>query len=290
MILVTGATSPVGSQVAKGLHVSGVPFRAGVHSRPAAIDGVETCAIDYDRPETLRPALEGVDTVFLVSMGVLHEQAMVEACIETGASRIVKLSAWNSDGETYSEGKKHRVVERAIEKSGIPWTFLRPNFFMQNFLTTHADSICGEDAFYDAVGEARISHVDTRDVARVGVRALTELGHEGRAYELSGPEALTHEEIAETFSRMLGRTIRYKRLGDHEMKKFWVSKGYGENDAQDYVDVARWASQGSAAGVTNTIWEVTGQEPTSFALFCRDHAQWFTSTKELRRSTEADGP
>jgi uncharacterized protein YbjT (DUF2867 family) len=288
MILVTGAANSVGSHVVNELHGSGVPFRAGVHSRPVGVEGVETCWIDYDRPATLRPALKGIDSVLLVSIGVLHERAMVEACVESGVSRIVKLSAWKADGETYSEGRKHRVVERAIENSGIPWTFLRPNFFMQNFLMEHADSIRDEDTYYEAAGEARISHVDTRDVARVAVCSLTEPGHDGRAYELSGPEALSYQEVAETFSRVLGRTIRYTPLDDEEMKRFWVSRGYEQGDAEDYVDVARWARQGAAAQITDSVRAVTGKDPISFATFCRDHAQFFASTKMIKQPTGAD--
>lgn len=191
MILVTGATGTVGSRVLRELLGLGAPVCAGVHARPLEVEGVEAHAIDFDRPETLPTALEGVEAAFLASYATRHEQALVPAAVHTGVERIVKLSAWQADREEFVVGRWHREVERAIKRSGLAWTFLRPNSYMQNVVTVMGETIRNEGAIYDSVGDARISHVDTRDVAATAARVLTEPGHDGRTYELSGPETLT---------------------------------------------------------------------------------------------------
>jgi uncharacterized protein YbjT (DUF2867 family) len=162
MILVTGATGTVGSQVVQELLEKGARFFAGVHSRPLDIEGVESRTIDYDRPETLPPALEGVRTVYLVSYETLHEKAMVAAARDAGVERIVKQSAWRAADEGFIVGRSHREVERAIEGSGMAWTFLRPNMFMQNLMTVHGESIRRENVLYESAEDARVSYIDAR--------------------------------------------------------------------------------------------------------------------------------
>jgi uncharacterized protein YbjT (DUF2867 family) len=273
VILVTGASGTVGSQVVRELSNRNAEFRAGVHSRSFGIDGVETRHVDFDRPETLGPALEGVSDVFLLSSEVLHERAMVEAARDAGVERIVKLSAFGAADEAFIVGRWHREVEREIERSGLTWTFLRPNYFMQNVVTVMGEDIREEDAFYDSVGDARISHIDARDLGRVAAHVLTEPGHEEEAYELSGPEAITHDEIAETLTEALGRTIRYVRLSDEEYRKRLLAMGLPEEEAEAWVDVNRVARTTDAdSTVTTSVRDITGREPTSFEEFCHDYA------------------
>jgi uncharacterized protein YbjT (DUF2867 family) len=271
MILVTGATGTVGSQVVRELLDRGARFCAGVHSRPLDMQGVESRTIDYDRPETLPPALEGVRTAYLVSYETLHEKAMVEAARGAGIERIVKQSAWRAGDDGFISGRWHREVEREIEESGMAWTFLRPNMFMQNFVTVHADSIRRESAFYESAEDARVSYIDARDVARVAAKVLTEPGHDGQAYDLSGPEAVTHEEIAEALSRALGRTIRFISISDEEFRKRWVEAGAHEEEAAAWVDISRYFRTGAGSTVTTAVQDLTGRAPTTLVEFCRDH-------------------
>ena len=126
-----------------------------------------------------------------------------------GVRHIVKQSVMGAAEEAYSLANIHRPVEKAIEGSGLAWTFLRPNSFMQNAVTFMAQTIRAEGAFYSASGQARISHVDVRDIAAVAVMALTAPGHEGKIHTLSGPEALTYDDMADELSKALGRDIRH---------------------------------------------------------------------------------
>jgi uncharacterized protein YbjT (DUF2867 family) len=274
MILVTGATGTIGSGVLRELLKQGVPVRAGVHERPLELEGVASCRIDYDRPETLPPALDGIDTLFLLSQRVAHEEAMVDAAARAGVRHVVYQSSYRADSDTFIVGQLHHRIERRIRDSGMAWTVLRPNYLMQNFVTLMGQDIRNEDAFYDSIGDARVGRIDARDVSRVAARALIEPGHAGRIYELTGPAAIDHHEAAATLSEALGRTIRYVPLEDDAFHRRLVNAGVPDDFAGFLVDVNRRNRLGATHDyvVTPTVEEVLGTPPTPFARFCHDHA------------------
>ena len=274
MILVTGASGTIGSELLRELVRQGEPVRAAVHVRPLDVDGVETCSIDYDRPETLPPALEGIDTLFLLSQEVAHEKPMVDAAREAGVRRIVYVSSFGADTDTFIVGQLHREIELRIQETGMAWTFLRPNYLMQNFITLMGDDIRNEDAFYDSIGGARVSRIDTRDISHVAARVLTESGHENCAYELSGPEAITHRYAAEVLSEALGRRIRYVELDDDSFRRRLISQGVPEDFAGFIEDVNRRNRNGETHDdrLTEHVRNILGREPTPFSQFCRDYA------------------
>lgn len=277
MILVTGAAGRIGSAAVGSLLDQGYSVRAGVHQQSLPIDGVETCAIDFDRHETLAPALEGIARLLLISREVEHEEAMVDAAREAGVERIVKLSSFGADTDPFHVGRLHREVERLIEQSGMTWTFLRPNYLMQNFVMLMGDDIRQRDAFDDSIGDARISCVDARDVGAVAARVLTEPGHESTVYELSGPEAISHHEAAGMLSEALGRTIRYVPLDDDEFREKLEGLSVSEEYVEIFVDVNRQTRMGKTQDhvVTPSVEGVLGRPPTPFTQFCRDYASAF---------------
>ena len=158
-----------------------IPFRAAYFSERAAeiarARGIEAVTIDYNHPATLRAAFQGCDTLFLLGPNALNQTELelnaVDAARAAGVRHIVKQSVMGAAEEAYSLANIHRPVEKAIERSGMAWTFLRPNSFMQNAVTFMAPTIRAESAFYSASGQARISHIDVRDIAAVAVAALT---------------------------------------------------------------------------------------------------------------------
>lgn len=284
MILITGAGGTVGSALVDELKGSGRQLRLAFHSPEkaarAAAAGYEVAIIDYARPASLALALEGVDAVFLLSNGVVGQAEgeinLVEASRQAGAERIVKLSVWGAEEEPFLLAGLHRRVERAIEESGLAWTFLRPNNFMQGFLTVDAPTIRAEGAIYAPAGAALVSHVDVRDIARVAALALTEPGHAGKAYALSGPRALSYAEAAAILSEALGRPVRYVAIDDADLRAALLTEGVPEPYADCLVDLYRYFRSGGAAGVSPAVRELTGREPTPFEQFARDYAAAFS--------------
>jgi uncharacterized protein YbjT (DUF2867 family) len=278
MLLITGATGTVGSQLVRILKEMGVLFRAGVHERPLQIEGIDSFSIHYDRPETLLRGLQGVQKVFLVLPITFNGRAMlnagrvmVDAALHAGVQHIVKLSAYGAGGEGYTHARWHREVERMIENSGLTWTFLRPNAFMQTLLEGWSDDIRKEGKFYDAVEAASYAPIDARDIARVAARTLTEPDHEGMAYELTGPESISWEDAAETLSQVLGRTVRYVRISLEDLRQSLLAEGFTEEMAEAWSDVHRYTRRHPST-VTTSVREITGVEPVSFEEFCREFA------------------
>jgi uncharacterized protein YbjT (DUF2867 family) len=168
MICVTGARGTLSSEVITQLEGHKIPFRGAYFSEKAAgmarARGIEAVTIDYNHPATLRAAFQGCEAVFLLGPNALNQTELelnaVDAAKAAGVRHIVKQSVMGAAEEAYSLAKIHRPVEKAIEKSGMAWTFLRPNSFMQNAVTFMAPTIRAEGVFYSASGEARITHIE----------------------------------------------------------------------------------------------------------------------------------
>ncbi len=280
MILVTGAGGTVGGEVVTQLRVSGVAVRAGYHSPEKAAnakaEGIDAVVIDFARPDTLAAALRGADKLFLV-LGANPDQAELEiaavaAAKVAGVAHIVKLSVWGAEDEAFHFARVHRAVEKEIEASGMTWTFIRPNGFMQNTVNYMGETIRSQGAFYESAADARISHVDVRDIAAVAVRVLIEEGHESKAYPLTGPEALTYAEVAEKLSAVTGKRITYVPIPDEAFKEGAIASGVLEWYADSLVDLQRYYRDDSASQVTEAVREVTGKAPISFDEFAREHA------------------
>ncbi len=280
MICVTGAGGTVSSDLIKQLESANAPFRAAHFSNEKAeaarARGIDAVIIDYNRPEMLRAAFQGCDKLFLLGPNALNqselEQNAVEAAKAVGVQHIVKQSVLGADEEAFSLALVHRPVEKAIESSGLTWTFLRPNSFMQNVVTYMGETIKAEAAFYSSSGEAKISHVDVRDIAAVAVKALTEPTHAGKAYTLTGPEALTYDELANELSKVLGRPISHISLPPSDLKQGMLAEGMPEEIVDRMLDLERYYREDQASHITNDIKQVTGQEPRRFADYVRETA------------------
>ena len=283
MILVTGATGANGSEVLKRLAAAGTPVRAMVRSpkRNDALNapGVEVVEGDFDRPETLPAALAGVERAFLVTNST--EQAerqqldFVAAAERAGVAHLVKLSQYHAAADSPVRFLRyHAAVERAIRGSGLAWTFLRPNLFMQGLLN-FAPTIGAKGEFYAAAGDARISAVDVRDIAASAVAALTGAGHAGRVYDLTGPQALTHREFAAGLSHALGRPVAYVDVPPEAMRGALVGMGMPPWQADGLVEDYAHYRRGEAEAVTTGVRDATGRPPRDFAGFARDYAPAF---------------
>lgn len=280
MICITGAGGTVGREVVKQLELAKVPFRVAYFSKEkveaALAKGIDAVIIDYNQPETLRTAFQGCDKLFLLGPNALNQMQLelnaVEAAKAVGVQHIVKQSVMGAEDEAFSLALLHRPVEKAIESSGMAWTFLRASSFMQNVVTFMSETIRAESAFYSASGEAKIAHVDVRDIAAVAVKALTEPTHAGQAYTLTGPEAITYDDLAQELSALLGRSISHISLPPEDLKHGMLAEGMPEAIADRMLDLERYYREGQANHITNDIKQVTGHEPRRFAQYLRDYA------------------
>src|SRR5438477_702728 len=273
MILVTGASGTVGREVVKALGAASARFRAGYRTRPQNLPtGVDAVALDYDKPETIRPALAGVETLFLLSNTVAYERGVVDEAKKAGVRRIVKLSVLGAEKEEYTFAKWHGAIEKHIESSGLVWTFLRPTGFMQNVINYMAGTIRSQGAIYSSAGEARIAHVDARDIGAVAARVLTAGSHGGQAYALTGPAALTYSQVAETLSRVLDKPVKYVPITPEQYKQAAVGAGTPAGYADALVDLERHYKAGGASVVSPAVKQLTGRDPIPFEQFAREHA------------------
>ncbi|WP_242926801.1 SDR family oxidoreductase [Pontibacter vulgaris] len=289
-ILVTGATGTVGREVVKQLSMlDDIRVRAGVHSlikgeNLRRLPDVEVVEMEFENPESLHAAFTHADKVFMITPFAYDqvEQAriLVDEAKRADVQHIVRLSASGADAEPGIQlGRWHREIERDIEQSGISYTHLRPTSFMQNFVNYCAESIKQEGKFYMPVGDGKVSYVDVRDVAAVGVEALIGNGHEGQAYEISGPEALSHTEIADIFSQVLKTDIQYVDVPEHTALQSMLSQSMPEWMANAMLELYGVYKSGYGCHVTDTVQRVVGRPARSFLHFVQDYNHCFVESK-----------
>lgn len=279
-ILVTGATGTIGSQVVAALKGrDDVKVRAAVRSaaKAAGLTGGNVTPVDfeYDKPEQMKKAVEGVDRLFLVTPFAQNQvelaTGLINAAKAAGVKHIVKLSALGADSEPGIQlGRWHRAVEKAIEGSGLAWTFLRPNNFMENFLNYYPPDASGN--IYLPWGQGACSWVAGSDIAAVAAAALTGSGHEGKAYEPTGPEALTIGQAAAVIGEVSGRKISYVDVPEAAAHKAMSDMGMPKWMVDAMMELHAVDKAGYAAKVTGDVQRVTGRAPLRFAQFAQQHA------------------
>lgn len=284
-ILITGATGSIGTELTKILSAQGVAFKAMVRSvenakELAALPGVTLVTGDFNDESSLDNALQGIEKAFLLTNSSEHAEQQqlrfVHAAMKAGVKHIVKLSQWAADAHSPVRFLRyHAVVETAIKTSGITYTFLRPNLFMQGFLG-FKESIGLIGRFFASAGNAKISLIDIRDIAAVAAAVLTGPGHENKIYNLTGPEVLTHQQLAEVFSRVLDRKILFIDVPEEAMKGALLNVGFPEWQADGLLEDYAHYRLDQASTLTPDVAVVTGKSPRTFEQFVRDHAPLFS--------------
>lgn len=281
MILVTGATGTIGSQVFRRLAAAGERPRAFVrdpHAARARLGApIEYVVGDLDRPETVEAGLAGVDSVFILTRQsgrqLEQERNVIDAAERSGVRRIVKLSVFRAAvGSPLQIARQHSEMERAAEQSGLPRTFVRPVFLMQNLLGMVRDG-----AIHTAAEDGRVAMVDARDVAAVAVNALTSRASEGKTYTLTGPQPLTFDEVAEILSEQTGERIRHVRVAPDGVRGAIERGGMEGWFAEDMAKLHGMLADGYEDLLTHDVRTVTGTSPSTLAEFARDFADHFTS-------------
>lgn len=284
-ILITGATGNIGKELIKTLSAQNMHFRAMVRSTRAAetlaaLESAEVVIGDFDDETSVANALKDVDRAFLLTNSTEHaetqQSTFVDVASRCGVKQIVKLSQWAADADSPVRFLRyHAVVEQKIRESGIAYTFLRPNLFMQGLLGFR-ETIVTQGKFFAAAGDAKISAVDVRDIAAVAAAALTGVGHEGKVYDLTGPEALTHQEMAEKLSLALKRQIQFIDVPPEAMREALISVGIPVWQADGLIEDYAHYRRDEASAVMTGVQDATGNPPHSFDDFARDYAPVFS--------------
>ena len=273
MILITGATGNIGGATLAALLASGRPARALSRTARSWPDGVEGVTGDLDDADSLVRVADGVEAVFLLS-GYAGTERLLAALAAAGATRAVLLSSSSapSGDMTNAVAKYHIEAERAVQESGLEWTLLQPNSFMSNALQW-VPQLASGDVVRGPFGSVPVAAIDPADVGAVAALALTEPGHAGRAYRLSGPEALLPEQQVEILGRALGRDLRWDGWSDAQARS--------ELEAQmptPYVDAFfSFFVDGliDESTVLPTAPELLGRPPRTFEAWARANAEAF---------------
>lgn len=281
-ILVTGATGTNGRELLKALAARGAQAQAMLRSGDDGAtlpSGISAVTGDFDDDASLTTALKGVERAFLLTPSTeqAEDQQMrfVAAAQRAGVRRIVKLSQFAAAADSPVRFLRyHAAVEAAIRASGMNWTFLRPNLFMQGLLQ-FAGMIRQQGMFAAPIGDARVSVVDVRDNAAVAAAALTEDGHDGQIYTRTGPEALTHAEMATQLSGATGREIRFVDADDDKLRHVMTAAGMPVWQIDGLVEDYAHYERGEAAMIADGVEAATGHQPRGFDGFARDYAGSF---------------
>jgi uncharacterized protein YbjT (DUF2867 family) len=288
--LIVGATGTIGSALAADLSALHINFKAMVRSPEKAgallrLPGLELVVADLDDPDSLDKALRGIHKVFLVTNSSEQAEAqqltLVDAAVKAGVHHIVKLSQFAADlNSPVRFLRYHAVVEEKIKASGIAYTFLRPNLFMQGLLAFR-HLIAQESQFFAPAGQAKVSLIDIRDIAAVAAKTLIEAGHEGMIYDLTGPDAITHSDIAASLSDAAGHPIRYVDVEPAAMRKALLSAGFPEWQADGLLEDYAHYARGEAQNISTAVKQLAGRPAIHFKDFAQEHAALFIAPTAL---------
>ncbi|MGD0209767.1 MAG: SDR family oxidoreductase [Desulfomonilia bacterium] len=277
-ILVIGATGNIGSYVTAILKEKGADFVAGVSKPDTKIAGVKTVLFDYTDHASMLKAMKGVHTVFLLAPFVPEMKdwlmGAIKAAKEAGVRYIVRSSAIGADADSGAAlAKVHGEVDKALMESGIAFAIVRPMTFMQNFATYHRENIRKLHTIYQPQGDGRSSFVHVRDVAAVAVELiLNQQKYQGKAYDVTGGEALSNADVAAIISDVSGSRVTYVDVPEDAAVKAMQDMGMPQILIDQLMSLNRITKAGYTEVIAPTVLEITGRPPITFRQFAEENA------------------
>lgn len=277
MIIVTGSTGNVGARAVELLRSQGQKVR-GLSRNRSHPDDVE---VDLADAEAVAAALAGADRVFAIVPAVENQLAMehnlIRAACQANVDHYARLSSLGADPNgNDSVSRVHGQAEQFLEASGLCYTHIRANYFMQMFLT-QAKNILQDNVFATCgVNAAQVGFIDTRDIAAAAAVVLSQDGYGGKTLHLTGPELLTFSTAVEQLSKAVGRTINYYDMDSTEYRKILLGAGVSEYLADHVIGLYTRIGSGSSAITTDEVTKITGKVPRSFKTFASDYAHTFS--------------
>jgi uncharacterized protein YbjT (DUF2867 family) len=275
--LVVGATGNVGRRLVEILAAQGVAVKAATR-QPAGYDGpqgVQAVDFDLDRPETFGPALAGVDRAFVIARsGDAQPQKALNALFDQAkAAGVQHIAFLTAAGAEMNEEVGLRKAERHLMATGLDYTILRPTWFMQNFSTGFIQPMIAQmGAIYLPAGDGKTSFIDAADIAAVAATVLTQPGHAGQAYTLTGGEALSYGEAAAIVSEVAGRPVGYVAIPNDAFRQSLIDNGWPAESAGFMAGLFQPVEQGWAAAVSPAVATILGRAPVTFRQFASENA------------------
>jgi len=277
MILISGATGNVGKVLVKQLLDEDVQIRVLVRDeRKVAEFGNRADVVvgDLDKPDTLRTAMRGVDRLYFVTPVTEQVVNLLKAAKQAGAKYVVKQSTIEAD-RSLGPGKWHREQEELVKSMGFAWTFIRPTMFMSNVIEWWGATIKMQNAVYFPGGNGTVPPVDARDVAAVACTVLTRPGHEGKIYEVTGPQALKIGEMVQILSKALGKPLRYVNV-PAILAAIWLRRfGMSRELVKGLMETLGALRRNEYAYVTDAVECIGGVKPQTFDTWCRENVNAF---------------
>ncbi len=282
-LLMTGATGNLGSMVARQLLAHNHGFRLLTRD-PEKATSIQSHLVDIvqgdmGNVDSLGGVFSGIQTLFLCTPSqpqqVELECNLVDMAQKCGVRHIVKMSSFGADtSSSMTMGQWHGKIEQHILRKRIPFTFLRPNFLMQNTLM-FAQSIKAADTFFIPLKTGRVSMVDLIDVSFACMRVLTTPGHENKIYHFTGPEALSYTEVAQKLSLLLGKDVQYASIASDVAADAMMEAGVPHWLCENLKELYSYLAEGKSQAITSHLSEVTNMTPRTYDDFLKDHRQFF---------------
>ncbi len=282
-ILITGATGKVSTDVIASLKGSKHKLRVLVRdeAKGAAFkaQGLDVVVADLDKARTLAPAFAGVDAAFMLSppgpRAADQQSSALYAARKAGVSHVVRMSAVGAAHNAPTvNSRSHALSDAELASSGVPFTIVKPHFFMQNFMMA-AQSVAKEGAMYFALDDGKMSVIDARDIGLFVAQVLTTGGHEGKTYTPTGPASLAMTTIAEQLGAAVGKTVKYVPVSVEQAGQAMAGMGMDSWMVIAMMDYFEAYGSGWGDFVTNDFQQVTGTAPRSWATFAKDFAGAF---------------